>query len=346
MNSSSLGDLSDPAAYWGPIVIEGCDRETLIRQLRTMLLIRRAEEVIGDGVASRKVIGPAHLGIGQEAVAVGVAQHLRPTDQAYGAHRSHSHYLAAKGELYALLAEILGRVDGCSGGMGGSMHLWAGDRGLAGTVPIVAGTVALAVGAALAAKKDGRNAVAVAYFGDGAAEEGVIHESLNLASIWKLPVFFVCENNMFASHMHISLRQPANGISRYAKAHRIDFEMVDGNDVVAVSRSAAKLISASREGAGPGFLEAVTYRWRGHVGHREDEDVGVNRGPDLMKWKGRDPVRRLADALIAADWMTRTEFANMDLEVKAEVATAWARAEVAAFPPASALLDCVYADRD
>lgn len=341
---ASLGDLANPAACTGPLDISGRDTARLQAQLQTMLLIRRAEEVIGDAVAARQVICPAHLGIGQEAVAVGVSEHLRVSDRVFGGHRSHSHYLALGGDLYKLLAEVLGKDDGCSRGMGGSMHLYAADRGLLGTVPIVAGTVPLAVGAALAAKKDGKGAVAVAYFGDGASEEGVIHESLNLAATWKLPVLFICENNLFSSHLHISLRQPTNRVARFATAHQIPAWTLDGNDVVAISSAASALIDTARHGGGPGFIEAVTYRWRGHVGHREDEDVGVNRGNDLHLWKARDPVRRLADALIAASGLTPERYEAMRDAVNRQVNEAWQRALAAPYPAEPRLLDLVYSE--
>lgn len=338
-----LGALGDPLALRDPMDLTSADPEVLIRMLRAMLLIRRTEESVGDGVERGDVRCPAHLAIGQEAIAVGVSAHLRPTDRVFGAHRSHSHYLALGGDVYRLIAEILGKDDGCSKGMGGSMHVWAADRGLYGTVPIVAGTVPLAVGAALAAQKDGRGDVAVAYFGDGASEEGAVHESLNLASAWRLPVLFVCENNLFSSHLHISERQPASRIARLADAHRILNETVDGNDVLAVARAAERLIGRSRRGEGPGFLEAVTYRWRGHVGHREDDDVGVNRGPDLASWKHHDPIRRLADALIASELVAEATLAEVETQLTHYIADAWRRAREAPYPVASALLDRVYA---
>jgi TPP-dependent pyruvate/acetoin dehydrogenase alpha subunit len=341
---ASLGDLADPCAHTGPLDIAGCDLAALGRHLRTMLLIRRCEEIIGDAVSKRQVICPAHLAIGQEAVAVGVSEHLRPSDRVFGSHRSHAHYLALGGSPYRLLAEILGKEEGCSRGMGGSMHLHGADCGMLGTVPIVAGTVPLAVGAALAAKKDGRGGVAVAYFGDGAAEEGAIHESLNLASVWSLPLLFVCENNLFSSHLHISLRQPDNRVSRYAEAHVIPARLVDGNDVSVIGRAAGDLIARARRGDGPGFIEAVTYRWRGHVGYRDDEDVGVNRGTEVHLWKARDPIRRLMDALVEAGALTPGALGQLDDEVTAELAEAWKRAAAAEYPPAAALLDRVYAE--
>jgi len=338
-----LGALADPRAFTAALDITGEEREKLARQLRDMLLIRAVEERIGDMVTAGKIACPCHLAIGQEAVAVGVSAHLRKSDRIFGTHRSHSHYLALGGDVYALLAEVLGKADGCSRGMGGSMHLHDEENGFMGSVPIVAGTVPLAVGAAFAAKMDGRGDIGVAYFGDGAAEEGALHESLNLASNFKLPVLFVCENNLFSSHLHISLRQPENSIARFAAAHAVPYDIVDGNDVVAVARAAGRLISAARRGGGPGFLEAVTYRWRGHVGPREDVDVGVNRGGDLALWKKRDPVRRLAEALQAAGHLPLEGYDRIERDVRHLVGEAWQRAERAPFPPASALLDLVYA---
>lgn len=345
MDSFDLGDLANPHRYTEPLDIGGCDPVLLRAQLRMMLLIRRVEEKIGVMLAAQRIPTPCHLGIGQEAIAVGVSEHLQPRDRVFGAHRSHAHFLALGGEVTTLLAEILGRDTGCSRGMGGSMHLWGGNVGFFGSVPIVAGTVPLAVGAALAAKKDGEGAVAVVYFGDGAAEEGGIHESLNLAAVWKLPVLFVCENNLFSSHLHISLRQPINRVARYAAAHCIQAATVDGNDLVVVSRTAGAMVAAMRDGGGPRFLEVVTYRWRGHVGHREDNDVGVNRGTDLALWKKRDPIGRLVAALTVAGEWDNHAFQVMDEAVITEVEEAWRQAEAAPYPPASALLDRVYAER-
>lgn len=223
------------------------------------------------------------------------------------------------------------------------MHLFDGERGLMGTVPIVAGTIPLAAGAALAAKKDGRGDIAVAYFGDGATEEGAFHESLNLAAVWKLPILFVCENNLYSSHMHIGLRQPANRVARFAEANCVPSSTIDGNDVVHVSAAVRPMVERARAGEGPSFLEAVTYRWRGHVGHREDEDVGVERGAALAVWKGRDPIRRLTDALVSAGRLDERALAAMVHAVQLEVEDAWRRAESAEFPAVPGLLDGVYA---
>jgi len=339
---SSLGPLADPSRFHEPLDISGCDVDLLIKQLRDMLVIRYAEEYIGDMVTAGKVRCPAHLGIGEEAVAVGVSTHLRPSDRVFGAHRSHSHYLALGGDVRSLFAEVMGYVTGCSRGMGGSMHLYGPQVGFLGSVPIVGASVPIAVGAALAARMDGQGDIAVSYFGDGAVEEGSVQESLNLASTMRLPILFVCENNLFASHMYIGLRQPNDVTARFAQAHHIPTAVVDGNDVVAITQAAGEMIQRARQGEGPAFLEAVTYRWRGHVGPREDIDVGVKRGQDLALWKGRDPVRRLAAALETAGSLSSGQFAALQRDVRQMIEVAWAQAERDPFPSPAALLDWVF----
>lgn len=343
---SELGELVNPGAqqYLRPSDLAGFSAEQLMGFLRTMRLIRAAEEQIAEWVEQRRAHCPCHLGIGQEAVATGIAASLRASDRLFGNHRSHAHYLAARGDLYALLAEVLGRAHGCSGGMGGSMHLHSAEHGFFGSVPIVAGTIPIAVGAGLAAKMDGGSDIAVAFFGDGACEEGVLHESLNLAAIYGLPVLFVCENNQYSSHLDIGLRQPSDRVSRYAEAHRVRARIVDGNDVTAVARAADELVAVARRERIPLFLEAITYRWRGHVGPREDLDVGVRRSLEhLEAWKRRDPVRRLEDALLSARLATPARLDQLREEVGEQVREAAARALDAPWPDDGKLLDYVYA---
>lgn len=345
MHTSELGELVDPAAarYLQPCGTRGFESR-LTPFLRTMLLIRAAEEQIAGWVEQGIVHCPCHLSIGQEAVATGVAVGLRSSDRLFGNHRSHAHYLAAGGELYGLLAEVLGRATGCSGGMGGSMHLQSRAHGFFGSVPIVAGTIPIAVGAALAAKMDGGSDIAVAFFGDGACEEGVLHESLNLAAVYQLPMLFVCENNQYSSHLDIALRQPSDRLCRYADAHRVQAEIVDGNDVTAVARTAQGLIDVARRASRPVFLEAITYRWRGHVGPKEDLDVGVRRSMDhLQAWKRRDPVRRLEEAMLASGAASAEQLQQLRDDVRAEVVATAARALEAPWPEPAALLDYVYA---
>lgn len=337
----ALGDLADPSAHQEPLILRDRSTDELTGLFRTMTLIRKCEEAVGNLVAGGEARCPCHLAIGQEATAVGVGSVIRPSDRCFGAHRSHGHYLALGGPVHDLFSEILGKERGCSHGFGGSMHLRHPEGGLFGTVPIVAATIPIAVGAALAAKLDGSNDIAVSFFGDGATEEGVFHESLNLASSMGLPILFVCENNLFSSHLHIQERQPADSISRYARAHRVRTAVVDGNDVVAVADLARDLVDAIRENHQPVLIEAVTYRWRGHVGHREDIDVGLERDKQLELWKGRDPIRRLADALIAHRGVQRSDLSLVEKDVEAELQDALLAARAADYPPEEQLLAAV-----
>jgi TPP-dependent pyruvate/acetoin dehydrogenase alpha subunit len=334
---AGLGDLADPKRCHEKLDVTGADLAELTAQLRLMMLIRSVEERIADLVESGEAVCPCHLAIGQEACAVGVAAALdTERDRAFGAHRSHGHFLALGGDATALIAEVLGKVSGCAAGMGGSMHLVDVEHGLFGTVPIVGATIPIAVGAALAAKLDGTGGVAVAFFGDGATEEGVFHESMNLASTHELPVIFACENNMYSSHLHIDLRQPADAVSRYATAHCMAWERIDGNDLLAVQAASTRAVDRARAGHGPTFIEMVTYRWRGHVGHREDMDVGVKRSSDLVLWKQRDPIRRLAEALVDAGSIDVAEVDQMWAAVSQQVDAALTGARAAEYPDASA----------
>jgi pyruvate dehydrogenase E1 component alpha subunit len=342
--NSDLGGLADPAQFTARLDIAGHDTSELLGMLRSMLQIRIVEERIADLVVAGAARTPCHLGIGQEAVAVGVCANLHSTDRVFGGHRSHSQFLALGGSPYGLVAEILGKVHGASHGMGGSMHLYGASVGFQGSVPLVGATIPIAVGAALAAQMDGQGAVAVAFFGDGACEEGVFHESLNLAAVYNLPVLFVCENNLFASHLDIQFRQPSDRIARYGEAHRIASATVDGNDVLAVREAAGQLIQAARAGKGPGLLEAITYRFRGHVGPNEDIDVGVHRRmEDVHAWKKRCPIRRMADALIAEGAMTPEGLQALQTSIAAEIDAAVDRAKAAPDPDAGALRAFVYA---
>lgn len=336
--------LADPTACRDALQIDGHDAIALHDYLKAMLLIRKAEQKLAEKRREGLIGGPVHLGVGQEAIAVGVSASLRATDRVFGAHRSHSHLLAMGSSLRGLFAEILGKETGLSHGMGGSMHLWDQPRGFYGSVPIVAGTVSLAVGAAMAARMQGTSDVGVAYFGDGAMEEGVVHESLNLARITQAPVLFVCENNLFASHMHISLRQPKGSTARFAAANDIPYRLVDGNDVVAVAKAAAELVDAARQGQGPGFLEAVTFRWYGHVDWREDIDVGVHRSVDeLASWRARDPIKRLREAMVAKELWSEDREAELNAEIDDQVNRAWSQAMSDPYPEGQTLLGRVHA---
>ena len=339
----SLGHLSSPGNLSHPISIKGKDLSFLEQTLADMLKIRLVEKHIAESKKNNLIRGPVHLGVGQEAVAVGVSHHLRPTDFVFGAHRSHSHLLALNSNIFNFFAELLGRSTGLSKGMGGSMHLIDKSVGFCGSVPIVSGTVPLAVGAAMASRLSGNENVSVAYFGDGACEEGVVHESLNLASLNREPVVFVVENNLFASHMHISQRQQSNSTARFALPNNVNSKIVDGNDVVAVSNAACELITNARNGLGPGFLEAVTYRWYGHVDWREDIDVGVNRSKeDILAWKKADPVQRLFSAMNSAGLFSEKDYISLHNTLNEFIDRQWHLALSEPLPSETSIQDHLY----
>ena len=340
--NNSLRDLVNPEKYHEPINISNLDSKTLIDDLKQMYVIRRVEEIIGDNIVTGVINCPCHLGIGQEATAVGLSRYLRSSDRVFGGHRSHTHYLGLRGSVYKLFAETLGKLDGCSKGMGGSMHLYDPSIGFGGSVPIVGASVPIATGAALAAKKDNVGDIAVSYLGDSACEEGAVQESFNLASIMKLPVIFVVENNLFASHMHIDLRQPSNSTARFAEAHEIPFKVIDGNNLAEVYKASQEAVKHCRENKGPYFIESMTYRWRGHVGPREDTDVGVKRKDDLDKWKKRDPIKRLKEALINENILTQNDFNQIISEINIDVEEQWLKALNAPYPPESLLTEIIY----
>lgn len=344
---NNLGNLIDPACLHDDICTEGFDEKILKEFIRTMILIRKTEQKLAEGRRDGLIGGPVHLGAGQEAIAVGISHSLRVNDRVFGAHRSHSHLLALNPNFYKLFAEVLGKETGFSKGMGGSMHLCDQSHGFYGSVPIVAGTVPLAVGAGLAAKMQAINGqdadIGVAYIGDGAVEEGVVHESFNLASTLNIPVLFVIENNLFASHMHISQRQPSNDISRFATANNIQSAVVDGNDVVSIAKVADEFISNARAGGGPALIEAVTYRWYGHVDWRDDIDVGIERSlEDVENWKARDPVLRLSRAMINEGIWSHDEQKDFESALDSDITAAWDMAMNDEYPSAEATLKYVY----
>ena len=299
-----------------------------------MVRIRTFEETVAALVEQGKIRCPAHLAIGQEAAAAGVCAALNRADSIWGAHRSHGHYLAKGADMNAAMAEMFGKATGCSRGRGGSMHLVAPEAGIFGTVPIVGATIPMAVGAALASKqrRDGR--VAVSFFGDGAMEEGVFHESMNVAAVWKLPVVFACENNLYSSHLGLLERRAKDNLVDSAAAHGMPGARGDGNDVVEVHRLAVEAVERARRGEGPTFLELRTYRWRGHVGPKWDDDVGVKRKDELKDWMPRCPIKRVRDRIAGAEAIERA--------ARAEVDAAVAFAEASPYPDASELADHLF----
>lgn len=320
----------------------GEDPTTLLHSMYvTMLRIRLFEERAADLVEAGEIKTPCHLYIGQEAVAAGVCAALEQEDYVWGGHRSHGHYLAKGGDLRAMMAELYGKATGCSAGRGGSMHLVAPEVGILGTVPLVAATIPLAVGAGLASKLRGDRRVSVSFFGDGATEEGHFHESLNLAGLYRLPVLFVCENNFYSSHMQLLERRVEDNIYKAGEMHGIPGIRIDGNDVVAVYRAAVEAVTRARNGAGATLLECRTFRWRGHVGPAWDMDVGVKRKDELKGWLPKDPVARTRTRLVELG-VPEKAFDQMEQEIRAEVEEALLFARQSPYPDQSELLEHVF----
>ncbi|OIP89727.1 MAG: hypothetical protein AUK24_05850 [Syntrophaceae bacterium CG2_30_49_12] len=269
--------------------------ELLKHLYRTMLRIRLSEENLVDPILRGDVHTPCHLYSGEEAIATGVCAARSKEDYVFGCHRSHGHYLAKGGSLKGMLAEIYCREAGCSRGRGGSMHLIDPDVGMLGSAPIVAGTISLAVGAALASsiRKDGR--VTVSFFGDGATGEGVLYESINFAALKKLPIIFACENNLYATHMPIRECRVDQPIYRIAEPFGIEIHSVDGNDVLQVFETGRKAADACRNGNGPIFMEFMTYRFRGHVGPDDNiqgDHTDIRPKDEIEAWLQKDPIIR------------------------------------------------------
>ena len=272
--------------------------ETLLEIFERMLLIRRMEEKLAADFKAGALPGAVHLYVGQEAIAAGVCAHLTDRDRISSTHRGHGHFLAKGGDPTAMFAEILGRRTGICRGMGGSMHVADFSRGIIGANGIVGGGLAITVGAGWASKLDGDGTVAVCFFGDGAANQGVFMESMNVATLWQLPVIFVCEHNTY-SEFSPSDTVTAGDIADRARAFAMPVSVVDGNDLLAVWGAAAEAVQRAREGGGPSYIEAKTYRIHGHIEaevhflsstYREQAEVDA--------WRRRDPIDRLRAFLV------------------------------------------------
>jgi TPP-dependent pyruvate/acetoin dehydrogenase alpha subunit len=326
-NGKANGALVDQALLW--------------EMYKSMVRIRITEELIAELLEKKEIGCATHLYTGQEAIAAGVCAALTKEDYIFGGHRSHGHYLAKGGDVRTLMAELYGKVSGCARGRGGSMHLVAPEVGLLGTVPLVAATIPIAVGAALASKLRGEQRVSVPFFGDGATEEGHFHESLNLAAVHRLPVIFVCENNLYSSHMHISERRAKDNIYKSGEAHGMPGLSMDGNDVVAVYRATVEAVHRARKGEGPTLLECRTYRWRGHVGPSMDMDVGVKRSNELRDWLPKDPIVRTKTQLVELG-MKNTKIEELERTVKLEIQNAIRFARESSYPPETELKTHVF----
>ena len=297
------------------------------RLYRSLYRIRRVEEEVARVYPTDCIKSPVHLSIGQESVSVGVCEALDPDDVVFGSYRSHAYYLAKGGDLNAMVAELYGKATGCAKGKGGSMHLVDVPRGVMGASAVVGTTIANAVGYAYAVKLRGDKRAVVSFFGDGATDEGVFHESLNFAALKALPVVFICENNLYAIHTHVKQRQKDVDLCARVRTYGIPAERIDDGDVYRIRERVAAARQALRDGAsGPFFFECLTYRWKEHVGPGEDYHLGFRDRAEAEPWIAADPVRRAAASLDAG------ARAAIEKEVEAEVAAAFAFAESSPFP--------------
>lgn len=309
---------------------------------RTVLRIRRVEEAIAERYAAQEMRCPVHLSIGQEAVAAGVCAALTRQDGVFSNHRAHAHYLAKGGDLKAMLAEIYGKAEGCCRGVGGSMHMIDLAAGFLGAVPIVGATVPLAVGAAWAARLRGEDRVITVFLGDGTFEEGAVYESINFAALHRLPVLFVCENNLYACYTRLSTRQPERPIHAVAAACGCKVMTADGNDALAVFDAASSAVAGLRAGGTPVFLECQTYRWREHCGPNVDDDLGYRPLVEVAEWKAACPVDRLA-AMLDAMSESPDFMAAAEREISEEIEAAFAAALAGDIPQQADLPGYLYA---
>jgi TPP-dependent pyruvate/acetoin dehydrogenase alpha subunit len=308
------------------------------RLYRSLKRIRRIEEEVAAVYPSDKIKSPVHLSIGQESVAVGVIDVLELQDAVAGSYRGHAAYLAKGASLPAMVAEMFGKATGCAGGKGGSMHLIAPEQNVIGASAVVATQIPLAVGHALAYRRQGKNAVVVVFFGDGATEEGVFYESVNFAALHRLPVLFVCENNRLAIHTPLEKRWATERLCERIATYGIPARRIENGDVFAIRQTTAELIAPMRTGGGPAFLECLTYRWREHVGPSEDYEAGYRSRSALTPWQEDDQVPRLG-AMVDP-----TIRAAIDQEIEQEIAEAFAFAENSPIPDARDLHAHVFAD--
>jgi pyruvate dehydrogenase E1 component alpha subunit len=309
------------------------------RLFRTILLIRRTEERIAAVYPTDCIKSPVHLSIGQEAIAVGVCDVLKPSDVAAMSYRGHAVYIAKGGDLRKMIAELYGKVTGCARGKGGSMHLVAPEAGVLGASAVVGTQIPIATGWALAAKQRAAGQVVVCFFGDGATEEGCMAESLNFAALHRLPILFVCENNGYAIHEPLSKRWATTRLCERVATYGIATRRIEDQDVFAIRQAAQEAVTTIRAGAGPAFMECLTYRWREHVGPNEDYASGY-RGPDEFRpWRESDQVERLA-LMLPKDVLNR-----ISQEVAAQIDDAFKFAVAGPLPDPSELWRHVYASR-
>jgi len=318
-------------------------KEQLIEMFRNMLRIRRFEEKVSELCLAGKIPGSSpHLYIGEEAVAVGICANLRKDDYVTSGHRAHGHCIAKGVRMDKLMAELLGKRDGCNGGRGGTMHIVDLSVGFLGANGIVGAGIPIAVGAGLSARLRGTDQVAVCFFGDGAANQGTFHEGINMAAVWKLPVIFVCENNLYSTWTPVRSVTSVEDIAERAKGYGIPGIIVDGMDVIKVYEAGRTAIQRAREGKGPTLIECKTYRFTGHyVG-----DPGMEYRPreEIEAWMKRDPIKKLQTVLLESKQVSMDELKKIEEQVAEEVEKAVEYALNSPFPSPEEAIENVFCE--
>jgi len=315
------------------------EKDKLLQMYTNMLTIRCFEEKVAKLFAAGKIPGFVHLYIGEEAIATGVCAHLRDDDFITSTHRGHGHLISKGGDLKLMMAELFGKKTGYCKGKGGSMHIADVDLGILGANGIVGGGPPIAAGAALSAQYRGTDQVVACFFGDGAANQGTFHEGLNMASIWKLPVIFVCENNHYGISFHQSKSMNVADVADRAASYNVPGAGVDGNDVIAVYEAAEAAIERARAGEGPTLIECKTYRWKGHF---EGDPMVYRTNEEFKEWQAKDPLTRFKSRLMEMGILTEEKIQQVDDAIAKMVEKAIQFAEESPFPAPEEITDDVY----
>jgi pyruvate dehydrogenase E1 component alpha subunit len=316
--------------------------EKQLEMLRSMQTIRRFEERASDDYQAGAIYGVVHCYIGEEAVAVGICSALNRDDQIISTHRGHGHCLAKGADLNRMMAELYGRQAGYCKGKGGSMHIADFSIGMLGANGIVAGGIPIVTGAGLAAQLEGKGRVAVSFFGDGASNAGPFHESINIAATWKLPMLYVCENNLYSAGTIAAETLALSDVAARAAGYGIPGVVVDGNDVMAVYEAAEAAVNRARAGQGPTLIECKTYRWRGHTERPGQEDPRPQ--DEIETWRQRDPINRFAANLMDQGVLTEEAWQKMDAEILAAIEDAVKFSEESPFPDPEAAVEDIFAE--
>ena len=315
-----------------------------IELLKKMKLIRIVEESIAEKYSEEKMRCPTHLYTGQEAIAAAIGLLLNKSDYVISTHRSHGHYLAKGGDLKKMLAEIYGKSNGCSKGYGGSMHLIDLNVNFMGSTAIVGNSLPVGAGLALTIKIEKSKKISCIFLGEGCVEEGIFHETVNFCAVHKLPVLFVCENNLYSVYSSLSTRQPKKrSIAKMVNAMGVKSFSIDGNDANKIYEFTSKELLKIRLGLGPRFIEFKTYRWREHCGPNFDNNIGYRSEKEFILWKKKDPIRKYESKLLKKNEISQTEIEKINIDLLKKTKLAFEYAEKSPFPKSGEAFKNVFA---